>query len=516
VLQSYLNDAWTSPLGTSGTHVLDAVTGEIVCELSTEGLDLAQAMAHARTVGGSTLWALTFHQRADVLDAMAAAVRARREELYALSARAGARLDDARFDVDGGIRVLRDYADRIRSTWPDALHILEGEAEQLTRSDQFLGQHLLTSSLGLVLQVNAFNFPVWAPLEKLAQAVLAGSPSVIKPATPTAYLTEHLVRILVESGALPAGSVSLLSGSARSSLDALEEQDVVSFTGSAATAAVLRTHPRVVERSTRFTAEADSVNAIVLGPDVGVASPLFNAFVREVVAEMTVKAGQKCTAIRRVFVPEHLLEATAEAISAQLSRVVIGAPGSSDVTMGPLVSLDQRDEVRRAVKQLAADGRIVHGDPDSVRVTDADADRGAFLDTILIIADRDAAAPHEVEPFGPVSTLMSYVNADEAPDLLARGRGSLVASVVSDDTAWTAQLIGQSAAWHGRLHVLDSDNHDQTTGHGSPLPALRHGGPGRAGGGSEMGGLHGVTDLMQRTALQASPRLLRALATLPD
>ncbi|MFF9774183.1 phenylacetic acid degradation bifunctional protein PaaZ [Streptomyces sp. NPDC013978] len=514
MLQSYLRDTWTTPTASpaSAAEVHDAVTGDLVCHVSSEGLDLDAAFTHARRVGGPTLRALTFHQRADLLDALAAAVRDRREELYALSSRAGATLNDARYDVDGGIRVLRDYATRARAELPDAPVLVEGPAERLGRGEDFLGVHLCTPSPGLMLQVNAFNFPVWAPLEKLAQALLAGLPSVVKPATPTAYLTAHLVRIAAESGVLPPGALQLVVGSVRPALDLLREQDVLSFTGSAATAATLRTHPDVVARSVRFNAEADSVNAIVLAPDADPGSPLFEAFVREVVTEMTVKAGQKCTAIRRVLVPRQHESAALDAISSELAGVTIGNPTAEGVRMGAVVSLAQRDDVRRAVRRIAESGRFVHGDPDKVRVVDADAERGAFLDTLLVSADPDAAAPHEVEPFGPAATVLAYRDTAHAMDLVARGRGSLAASVVGDDLAWTTAFVQQAAPWHGRLHLLDSTNMAQTTGHGSPLPALRHGGPGRAGGGSEMAGIRGVVDLMQRTALQVSPRLLDALS----
>ncbi|GKQ40758.1 phenylacetic acid degradation bifunctional protein PaaZ [Streptomyces sp. A012304] len=515
MLQSYLQDTWVTPTATqaSATAVRDAVTGETVCHVSSEGLDVAGAFDHGRRVGGPALRVLTFHQRADLLDATAAAVRARREELYALSARAGATPNDARYDVDGGIRVLRDYAARARAELPDASHLIEGPAERLARGEDFLGVHLVAPSPGLMLQVNAFNFPVWAPLEKLAQAVLAGLPSVVKPATPTAYITEHLVRVVTEAGVLPPGALQMVVGSVRSALDLLLEQDVLSFTGSAVTAASLRTHLHVVARSVRFNAEADSVNSIVLAPDVQPGSPLFEAFVREVVSEMTVKAGQKCTAIRRVLVPRAHEAVALDAISAELAGVTIGNPASEGIRMGAVVSLDQRDDVRQAVRAIAESGRLVHGDPDKVRVVDADPERGAFLDTLLVSADPDAAAPHEVEPFGPAATVLAYRDTAHALDLVARGRGSLAASAVGDDLAWTTAFVRELAPWHGRLHLLDSANMTQTTGHGSPLPALRHGGPGRAGGGSEMAGVRGVLDLMQRTALQASPRLLDSLRT---
>ncbi|WP_406281103.1 phenylacetic acid degradation bifunctional protein PaaZ [Nocardia sp. NBC_00881] len=513
MLQSYLQDAWVSPApkANSALDVRDAVTGDLVCRVSSEGLDMEEAFDYARRVGSRTLRDLTFHQRADILEAVAVAVRERRTELYALSARAGATLTDARYDIDGGIGVVRHYAGRARSELPNDTFLLEGPAERLARGEDFLGIHINTPSRGLVLQVNAFNFPVWAPLEKLAQAILSGMPSVIKPATPTAYLTEHLVRIVAEAGVLPPGALQMIAGSVSPGLHLLREQDVLSFTGSAVTAGVLRTQPTVVAKSVRFNAEADSVNAIVLAPDVQPDSELFAAFIREVANEMTLKAGQKCTAIRRILVPHEFETTVLDAVSARLSTVTIGNPASDGVQMGAVVSLEQRDEVRRAARRIAEAGRFVHGDPIKVEVIDADPQRGAFLDTILISADPDAAAPHEVEAFGPVASVLPYRDTAHAIDLLARGQGSLVASIVSDDRSWTTTFLQEAAPWHGRLHLLDSSNMAQTTGHGSPLPALKHGGPGRAGGGSEMAGIRGVIDLMQRTALQASPDLLAAL-----
>ena len=404
----------------------------------------------------STLRGLTFHQRADLLDGVAAAVRAHREELYALSARAGATLNDARYDVDGGIRVLRDNAARARTELPDAEYLVEGPAERLAKGEDFLGIHLISPSLGLMLQINAFNFPVWAPLEKLAQAVLAGMPSVVKPATPTAYLTELLVSIITDAEVLPPGTLQMVIGSARPALDLLGEQDILSFTGSAATAATLRTHPNLVARSVRLNAEADSVNAIVLAPDVTPGTPLFEAFVDTVVTEMAVKAGQKCTAIRRILVPREHEAAALDAISSELAEMTIGNPAAPGVRMGPVVSLAQREDVRHAVRAIAQSGHFVHGDPDKVRVLDADPERGAFLDTLLISADPDASAPHDVEPFGPAATVLAYRDTAHATDLIARGRGSLAASLVSDDLAWATAFVREAAPWHGRLHLLDS------------------------------------------------------------
>ena len=411
--------------------------------------------------------------------------------------------------MDGGIGVLASYASQGRRELPDDTVLLDGDAAQLGKGGQFLGQHILTPRHGVAVQINAFNFPVWGPLEKFAPAFLAGVPSLVKPASSTAYLTARLVELIVESGLLPEGSLQLICGSAGDLLDHLTDQDLLSFTGSASTAQRLRTHPTVVARSVRFNAEADSLNCSILGPDAGPGSPEFDLYVRQLVTEMTVKAGQKCTAIRRALVPESLLDAVAEAASARLAKVVVGNPADETVRMGALASLDQRDEVRRSLKVLLSAGTAVFGDPERVEVVGADPDRGAFMSPVLIRAeDAGRAEPHEVEAFGPVSTLIGYRDTAHAVELAARGLGSLAGSVVTADAGFARDVVLGVAPWHGRLLVLDSDDAAESTGHGSPLPVLVHGGPGRAGGGEELGGLRAVTHHMQRTAVQASPRVL--------
>jgi oxepin-CoA hydrolase/3-oxo-5,6-dehydrosuberyl-CoA semialdehyde dehydrogenase len=508
VLGSYVNGSWTSP-SAEGTPLLDAVTGEQVTTISSAGVDMGAALAYGRAVGGPALRGLTFHERAAILKSVGQFLREHRPELYALSARTGATLSDARFDVDGGIGVLASYASQGRRELPGDTVLLDGDAAQLGKGGQFLGQHILTPRHGVAVQINAFNFPVWGPLEKFAPAFLAGVPSLVKPASSTAYLTARLVELIAESGLLPDGSLQLICGSAGDLLDHLSDQDSVSFTGSASTAQRLRTHPTVVARSVRFNAEADSLNCSVLGPDAGPGSPEFDLYVRQLVTEMTVKAGQKCTAIRRALVPEPLLDAVAEAASARLVKIVVGNPADETVRMGALASLDQRDEVRRSLKALLAAGTAVFGDPEHVEVAGADPDRGAFMSPVLIRAeDAGRAEPHEVEAFGPVSTLIGYRDTAHAIELAARGLGSLAGSVVTGDAGFARDVVLGVAPWHGRLLVLDADDAAESTGHGSPLPVLVHGGPGRAGGGEELGGLRAVTHHMQRTAVQASPRVL--------
>ncbi len=511
LLRSYVSGNWTTGAG-EGRPVLDASTGAEVARVSADGLDMAGALDYGRKVGGPALRELTFHQRAGLLKSLGSLLREHRDEMYALSARTGATLGDSKFDVDGGIGVLLGYASKARRELPNDTVYLDGAVEPLGKSGQFVGQHIMTSLLGVAVQVNAFNFPVWGPLEKFAPAFLAGVPSLIKPASQTAYLTARLVELMVSSGLVPEGSVQLVCGSVGDLLDHLTEQDLVSFTGSAATARKLRAHPVVIERAVRFNAEADSLNCSILGPDARPGSAEFDLYVRQLVTEMTVKAGQKCTAIRRVLVPSQFADAVTEAVTERLAAVVIGSPADESVRMGALASLEQREEVRRSVKGLLAAGRLAYGDPEHVDVVGADAQRGAFISPLLLRCD-DArrAEPHEIEAFGPVATVMGYSGTAEVIELAARGRGSLAGSVVTGDADFARTVVLGVAPWHGRLLVLDTDDAAESTGHGSPLPPLVHGGPGRAGGGEELGGTRGVLHYMQRTAVQASPRVLAAV-----
>ncbi|WP_214367079.1 phenylacetic acid degradation bifunctional protein PaaZ [Pseudonocardia sp. H11422] len=512
-LRSYVQGSWYSPADSadSGRPLHDAVTGEEIARISSAGVDFAGVLEHGRRVGGPALRELTFHQRAGLLKALAGHLREHRDALYAVSARTGATLGDSKFDVDGGIGVLQAYASTGRRELPNDTVFVDGAVEPLSRGGTFVGQHVATSLRGIAVQVNAFNFPVWGPLEKLAPAFLAGVPSVIKPASPTAFLTAKLVELIVDSGLLPEGTLQFVAGGIGDLFDHLTDQDLVSFTGSAATAARLRTHPTIVHRAVRFTAEADSLNLSILGPDAAPGTPEFDLYASGLVAEMTVKAGQKCTAIRRAFVPEQHVDAVVEAVSARLAKTVIGNPAAEGVRMGALASLEQREEVRRCVKTLADAGRIVYGDAEKVEVLDADAERGAFVSPLLLTADPDRAEPHEVEAFGPVSTVMAYTGTEQVVELAARGQGSLVGSVVTADPAFARDVVLGVAPWHGRLLVLNERDGKESTGHGSPLPALVHGGPGRAGGGEEMGGIRGVLHHMQRTAVQADPDTLTAI-----
>jgi len=509
VLRSYVGGRWQAP--DDGRPILDAVTGAEVVRVSSDGVDMAAALEYGRAVGGPALRALTFHERAALAKAVGGMLREHREELYALSARAGSTLNDSKFDVDGGIGALLGYASKAKRELPNEHVYVEGPVEPLGRGGQFIGQHVLTPLLGVAVQINAFNFPVWGPLEKLAPALIAGVPSLIKPASQTAYLTERLVELIIESGLLPDGALQLVCGGAGDLLDHLTEQDLLGFTGSASTARMLRVHPAVAGRSVRFNAEADSLNCSILGPDAGPGTPEFDLYVKQLVTEMTVKAGQKCTAIRRALVPAGHVDAVVDAVSDRLAKVVVGNPADDSVRMGALAGLEQREEVRRALKNLADAGRIVFGDPQHVDVVGADAERGAFMSPILLVGDAGRSEPHEIEAFGPVSTVLAYDDPADAIELAARGRGSLAGSVVTADAGFAREVVLGVAPWHGRLLVLDRDAAAESTGHGSPLPALIHGGPGRAGGGEEMGGIRGVLHHMQRTAIQGSPRMLTAV-----
>lgn len=511
VLKSYVTGSWIAPAG-DDVPLFHAVTGEQVARFATGSLDLAAVIAHGREVGGPALRALTFHQRANALKALGKLLMSRKEEFYPLSAATGATVRDSAIDVDGGIGTLFSYASKGTRELPNDTVYLDGPAEKLGRTGAFVGQHIYTSRGGVAVQINAFNFPVWGMLEKLAPAFIAGVPSIVKPAHQTAYLTELVFRAIIDSGLLPEGSVQLLCASPHQLLDHLDSQDSVLFTGSASTAAKLRSHPAVVEGGVRFNGEADSLNCSILGHDATADTPEFDLYVKQLVAEMTTKAGQKCTAIRRALVPNELLDEVIDATSARLAQIVVGDPALEGVRMGPLASIDQRDEVLRSLKSLRDAAALVFGDPDSFTVEGADAARGAFLPPLLLrAADPTAAAVHEVEAFGPVSTVIGYRDLDDAIALAARGKGSLVGSLVTHDAALARRVTIGIAPYHGRILALDRDDAKESTGHGSPLPTLVHGGPGRAGGGEELGGIRGVLHFMQRSAIQASPDMMTAI-----
>ncbi|RXZ67776.1 phenylacetic acid degradation bifunctional protein PaaZ [Agromyces albus] len=522
ILPSYVKGEWWTPdaaAGASAHEVRDASTGELVARVSTEGLDLPGALEYARTVGHASLGELTFHQRAVLLKQMAVALSERKPELYELSVRSGATQQDSWVDIDGGIGVLFTYSSKGRRELPNSRVYVDGAVESLSKDGSFLGRHIYTRLPGVAVQINAFNFPVWGSLEKFAPAFLAGMPTLVKPATPTGYVAEGYVRILVESGLLPEGSLQLVSGSVPDLFDHLRLGDLVAFTGSASTAERLRTHESVQTGGVRFTVETDSINASVLGTDAVAGTPEFDAYVKQLVVEMTSKAGQKCTAIRRAIVPDASVDDVIEAVRARIAeRVVLGDPRAEGVTMGPLASKAQQEEVLRQVGKLtAAGGELVIGSTDAPTVTLAHgtasvASNGAFVAPMLLrFADATAPAVHEVEAFGPVASIIGYSSLDEASALVARGGGSLVTSVATHDPEVAMRLASGIAAYNGRVLFLDRDDARSSTGHGSPVPHLVHGGPGRAGGGEELGGIRAVLHHMQRTAVQGSPEMLTAL-----
>ena len=510
-LESYVCGRWHEGAA-EGALLRDATTGAVVAQASTDGVDFKATLEYARRVGGPALRELTFHQRALLVKQLAKFLTDRKDEFYALSYATGATKADSWIDIDGGIGTLFVFASKGTRELPDSRVYVDGAAEALSKTGTFIGQHICTPLEGAAVHINAFNFPVWGMLEKLAPTLIAGVPAIVKPATATAYLTELVVRRIVESGILPAGALQLLCGSAGDLFDHLDCQDAVAFTGSASTASALRRHPNVIARSVRFTAETDSLNSSVLGPDAGVGTPELDLFVREVAREMTVKAGQKCTAIRRALVPAAIAGDVIEALRAALGKIVMGDPRLEQVRMGPVASLAQRREVREQLAKLEREAEVVHGGR-AAELVGADSEKGAFIPpTLLYCKDSGAArAVHEIEAFGPVCTIVPYRDAEDAIALARRGGGSLVSSVFSADDDVAARLVLGLAPYHGRILVVNRTCAKESTGHGSPLPHLVHGGPGRAGGGEEMGGIRGVMHYMQRTAVQGSPDTIAAV-----
>ena len=510
-LQSYAAGKWRSGTGDAAA-LRDATTGEVIAHASAEGLDAAAMLVWAREVGGPNLRRLTFHERAALLKALARDLSEHKEEYYPVSFATGATRGDSSIDIDGGISTLFVYASKGTRELPNSRIYVDGGVEALSKTGTFVGQHLCVPLEGAAVHINAFNFPVWGMLEKLAPTLLAGVPAIVKPATQTSYLTERVFRRILESGILPEGAVQLICGGVGDLFEHLTCQDVVSFTGSGATALKLRQHPAVMANSVRFTAETDSLNSSILGPDATPGSAELELFVREVVREMTVKAGQKCTAIRKAIVPQARAADVIDALGAALARVVVGDPRLEQVRMGPVASLSQRREVREQLAKLRQEAEVVAGGDGKPQALGADPERGAFMaPTLLFCRDgASARAIHSVEAFGPVCTLVPYRDTDDAIALARRGGGSLAGSVFTADEAVASQLVLGLAPWHGRIVVVNRHCAKESTGHGSPLPHLVHGGPGRAGGGEEMGGVRGVMHYLQRTAIQGTPDVITA------
>lgn len=511
ILQSLIANRWVG--AEPGRSLHSAINGRAVAHTHAESLDFAESLAYARGQALPALLKLNFQQRAAILKALAAYLVERKEQLYAISAHTGATRADSWIDIEGGTGTLFAYASTGRRELPSSNIVHEGPAVALGREGSFIGSHVLVPKRGVAVHINAFNFPMWGMLEKFAPSFLAGMPCIVKPATATSFVAEACVRLIHESGLLPAGALQLIVGSSGDLLDRLSETDVVTFTGSADTAAMLKVNKNIVARSIPFNAEADSLNCAILAPDVEPGDPEFELFVKEVAREMSAKAGQKCTAIRRAIVPARHIDAVAAMLRERLAKIRVGDPAVEGVRMGALASKEQQADVAARLAQLSAGNEIVFGERDGFAPIGEGVGDGAFFAPTLLLC-RDAfsnPAVHELEAFGPVSTLMPYGDLDEALALAAKGRGSLVGSVITKTPAIAAEAVYYAGAFHGRLHILDREAAKESTGHGSPMPALKHGGPGRAGGGEELGGIRAVKHYLQRCAVQGSPTMLTAI-----
>ena len=513
-LENYITGKWITGDG-EGQQLYNAVNGDEIFSASTKGLDYAAITNYARSTGNPALRKMTFHERGNMLKALAMHLRQHLEKFYKISYLTGATRADSWVDIEGGIGNLFANAS-LRRKLPDESFCVDGESHNLGKNNTFMGTHILVPKEGVAIHINAFNFPIWGMLEKIAVNLLAGMPAIVKPATVTCYLTQSFVREIIASKILPEGALQLVCGSAGDLLYHVTSQDVVTFTGSATTGLLLKSNPVILKESVPFTMEADSLNCIVLGEDVTPDKPEWAIFVKEVRKEMTLKAGQRCTGIRRIFVPENKMEDVWKAISKALAQTTIGNPLNEKVRMGALAGQSQRNEVKEQVQKLLASSQIIYGSLDSVELLDADAIKGAFLSPILLMNDQPftAEAAHNVEAFGPVSTIMPYKNLDDAILLSKKGKGSLCSTIVTADGKIAKKYVISAATHHGRILVLNNDCAGESTGHGSPLPLLVHGGPGRAGGGEEMGGLRGVKHYLQRTAIQGSPTMITEITNL--
>ena len=510
-LENYVLGNWIKGDGV-GQELYNAVTGEVIATATTKGLDYKLITDYARNIGNNNLRKYTFHERGRMLKELAFHLQKHLPKFYQISYLSGATKADSWIDIEGGIGNLFAYAS-LRKKFPDESFCIDGESHNLSKGNSFMATHLLVPKEGVAIHINAFNFPVWGMLEKIAVNILAGMPAIVKPATVTSYLTEAVVKEIIVSNILPKGALQLICGSAGDLLQHTISQDVVTFTGSATTGLMLKSNPHILTNNIPFNMEADSLNCIILGEDVNPDMPEWDIFIKELRKEMTVKAGQKCTAIRRIFVPENKIEDVQIALSKALAQTVIGNPLNEKVRMGSLAGQTQRDEIKAQVQKLLASSQIIYGSLDSVELVDADNIKGSFMSPILLLNQNPFASNdvHEIEAFGPVSTLMPYKNLDEAIELSKKGKGSLCSSIVTADSTIAKKYVIGAATHHGRILVLNNDCAKESTGHGSPLPLLVHGGPGRAGGGEEMGGVRGVKHYMQRIALQGSPTMLTAI-----
>ncbi|MCX7737604.1 MAG: phenylacetic acid degradation bifunctional protein PaaZ [Candidatus Kapabacteria bacterium] len=511
-IKSYAYGQWVEGDG-PGQEVFNAITGEKIGEVTSKGIDFSAMLDYARKVGGPKLRKMTFHERARMLKALATYLMSKKDLFYPLSFATGATKTDSWIDIEGGIGTLFTYASKGRRELSDLPYYIDGNFENLSKGGTFIGHHIAVPLEGVAIHINAFNFPCWGMLEKLSPTLLAGVPAIIKPASITCYLTELMVKEIIASGILPEGALQLVCGSVGDMLNHTECQDVVTFTGSATTGKKLKQTPAFLENSVRFNMEADSLNFSILAPDVTPDMPEFDYFVKEVVREMTVKAGQKCTAIRRTIVPENMIDAVSSALKDKLSKTKIGNPLSEGVRMGALAGKPQVEEVTERVKELMQGCELIYGSYDDLNLVDADKNKGAFFPPTLLFCDSpfSKTQAHNIEAFGPVTTLMPYNSIDEAIEIAKLGKGSLVGSIFTNDDRYAKDLILGTASYHGRIMVINRDCAAESTGHGSPLPHLVHGGPGRAGGGEELGGIRGVLHYMQRTAVQGSPTTISYL-----
>ena len=511
-IESYAYGSWIAG-SDEGVEVRNAINGQPIGRVSSTGIDFADMLRHGRNLGGLALRKMTIHDRANMLKALAKHLLARKELFYDISAKTGATRADSWVDIEGGIGTVFAYSGIARRELPNETFAVEGPTERLSAKGSFVGRHILTAKHGISLHINAFNFPCWGMLEKIAPSLIAGVPVIVKPATVSCYLTEAMVREIIASGILPEGTLQLVCGRTGDIFDHLDEQDSVTFTGSASTGQMLKSHPNIIANSIPFNMEADSLNCSILGANAAPGTAEFDLFIKGVSQEVIVKAGQKCTAIRRTIVPQAHVEAVLEALGSRLDRTPVGDPSVEGVRMGSLVGIDQVNDVWSAVDRLAEDSEIVYGGKHEFDIVGADRDKGAFFPPTLLYCDQPFAkdSPHSVEAFGPVTTIMPYSDEDEAIELARMGRGSLVGSLVTADNEEAARIVLGTAAWHGRMLVLNSECAGESTGHGSPLAPLVHGGPGRAGGGEELGGSRAIKHYMQRTAIQGSPDTLTAI-----
>jgi len=511
-LGNFISGKWIDGDG-DGQLLFNAVTGAPIASATTKGIDFAGAVNYSRTIGNPALRKMTFQERGRMLRALALHLLEKKDIFYTISYQTGATKIDSWIDIEGGIGNLFSNAS-LRRKLPDETFTLDGDPINLGKQNTFMGHHILVPKEGVAIHINAYNFPVWGMLEKIAVNLLAGVPAIVKPATVTSYLTEAVVKEIIASGILPQGALQLICGSAGDLLNHVMSQDVVTFTGSAHTGLMLKSHPTILSESVPFNMEADSLNCMVLGDDVVPGQAEWDLFIKEVKKEMTVKAGQKCTAVRRIFVPENKMEDVWKALKTELDKTVIGNPLNDKVRMGSLAGNDQRNEVKAQVQKLLASSEILYGSMDSVAVVDADEHIGAFISPMLLLNKTPFSSdePHNIEAFGPVSTIMPYNTMDEAIELSKKGKGSLCSSIITNNSANAKAYVLGAASYHGRILVLNNECAKESTGHGSPLPLLVHGGPGRAGGGEEMGGLRGIRHYMQRTAIQGSPSMITAIS----